>query len=142
MAGNHHRGGSRLFTVGEAAKRLGISAHTLRYYEKINLLPEAIRRGSNGARLYTEEDLRFIRFLLSLKETGMSLTDIAHFVQDGCLLDRTEHDKEELAASLQTRLVILLQHLKELEAQKARLTEIIALTRGKIEYYRKASEKL
>lgn len=125
-----------MFTIGEAAKRLGITAYTLRYYEKIRLLPEPARRGTNSARRYSEEDLRFIQFLLSLKETGMSLADIAYFVKDGCLLDRASSDNEDIVASVQIRLEILQQHLSELEAQKARLSEIIELTKGKIHYYK------
>ncbi|WCK56224.1 MerR family transcriptional regulator [Aneurinibacillus sp. Ricciae_BoGa-3] len=128
-----------MFTIGEAAKRLGLTTHTLRYYEKINLLPEVGRRGTNSARLYTEEDLQFIQFLISLKETGMPLTHIAHFVQDGCLLHRVGNEGAELKESVQTRLDLLQQHLQQLEEQKARLNETIALTKQKMNFYKKVT---
>ncbi|MED4603646.1 MerR family transcriptional regulator [Paenibacillus validus] len=124
-----------MLTVGEAAERLGITAYTLRYYEKIRLLPEPARRGPGKARLYSEEDLRFIRFLLSLKDTGMSLAHIAIFVKDGCLLDRAPSGNEDLTDAVTNRLDILQQHYTELEAQQAKLSEIMALTREKIEFY-------
>jgi DNA-binding transcriptional MerR regulator len=131
-----------MLTIGEAAKRLGLTPYTLRYYEKINLLPEVSRQGANSARLYTEEDVQFIKFLLSLKETGMPLTHIAHFVQDGCLLDKARLDDPTLKQSVETRLDILQQHLKELEDQKARLKETIKLTKQKISFYKKANLQL
>jgi DNA-binding transcriptional MerR regulator len=131
-----------LFTVGEAAKRLGITAYTLRYYEKIGLVPAPERRGTSGARFYAEQDLSFIRFLLSLKETGMSLADIAHFVQDGCLLDRASSGMEDLTSPVSQRLVILQNHMTELAEQQARLSEIIALTQEKIRFYKEVSKTL
>lgn len=125
-----------MFTIKEAAERLGITTYTLRYYEKINLLPEVNRRETNQARVYTEEDLRFIQFLLSLKETGMSLSDMADFVQDGCLAGKVERTSDEFTASVQRRLDVLQKHFIELEAQKARISQIIELTREKINHYK------
>lgn len=60
------------YTIQEAAQEMNISAHTLRYYEKIGLLP-SIHRSENGRRNYTEEDLGWVYWLKLLRESGMSI---------------------------------------------------------------------
>jgi DNA-binding transcriptional MerR regulator len=57
-------------TIADAAKASGITAHTLRYYEKAGLL-EPIDRNGSGHRRYREGDLERIRFLTKLRATGM-----------------------------------------------------------------------
>jgi DNA-binding transcriptional MerR regulator len=59
-------------TINEAAKLLGMSAHTLRYYEKEGLL-DVISRTEGGIRRYQPENLDFLRFLHRLRKTGMSI---------------------------------------------------------------------
>lgn len=60
-----------LYSISKAAEKTSISSYTLRYYEKIGLLPPPKRKNS-GRRFYTETDIQFMLFLKSLKETGMS----------------------------------------------------------------------
>ncbi|MFX8289558.1 MerR family transcriptional regulator, partial [Acinetobacter baumannii] len=60
------------------AKQVGLSAHTLRYYEKIGLLT-SVKRRTNGHRYFDEADVRWISFILRLKETGMALTDMVQY---------------------------------------------------------------
>jgi len=50
------------YRIGEVAELLGISADTLRYYEKIRLLP-AVNRTDSGIRVYLERDLSRLRFI-------------------------------------------------------------------------------
>jgi MerR family transcriptional regulator, aldehyde-responsive regulator len=71
--------------IREAAERTGLSAHTIRFYEKNGLLPK-IRRSESGIRQFSETDITFLKFVSALKKTGMSLEDIAKFTQDGCIL--------------------------------------------------------
>ncbi|ARD56356.1 transcriptional regulator [Bacillus safensis FO-36b] len=58
--------GIELMTKGELAKRTGISAAAIRYYEENGILPVPIRY-SNGYRLYTEDDLLKIEFIKGAK---------------------------------------------------------------------------
>jgi len=58
--------------IGELAKRTGLSAHTIRYYERIALLPRA-ERDYGGQRDYDESILAWISFLKRLKATGMPI---------------------------------------------------------------------
>ena len=62
-------------TVGEAAKKMGVSVRTLQYYDKLGLLaPSAQSEG--GRRLYAQRDLVRLHQILSLKSLGFSLEDI------------------------------------------------------------------
>ncbi|MFZ6843979.1 MerR family transcriptional regulator [Undibacterium sp. RuTC16W] len=61
--------------VQEFASRTGISPHTVRYYEKIGLLPD-IRRTASGHRDFSDSDILWMAFITRLKNTGMALADI------------------------------------------------------------------
>ena len=62
-------------TVGELAKKMGVTIRTLQYYDKEGLLsPSAESEG--GRRLYTDKDLVLLHQILSLKSLGFSLKDI------------------------------------------------------------------
>ena len=64
-------------TVGEAAKKIGVTVRTLQYYDKEGLLsPSAESEG--GRRLYTDKDLVILHQIISLKSLGFSLNDIKH----------------------------------------------------------------
>lgn len=63
------------YNVKEAAAKVGISPHTLRYYSKIGLIP-FIERNDIGNRQFTEEDIASLSFIVCLKKSGMPLKDI------------------------------------------------------------------
>ena len=66
-----------LMTVGEVAKKIGVTVRTLQYYDKEGLLsPSAASEG--GRRLYTDKDLVLLHQIISLKSLGFSLDDIKH----------------------------------------------------------------
>lgn len=67
------------YTVGEMAKKAGITASALRYYDKEGLLPP-IERTSGGIRMFREEDVEWLHLIECLKKTGMSLKEIKMFV--------------------------------------------------------------
>jgi DNA-binding transcriptional MerR regulator len=64
--------------IGELAKRSRLSAHTIRYYERIGLLPHADRDRSNQ-RDYDASIMIWIDFLRRLKTTGMPIRDMLHY---------------------------------------------------------------
>ena len=66
-------------TVGEIAKRLGLNASTLRYYDKQGLLP-FVERSESGIRLFKENDMGMLNMIECLKGTGMSIKDIKTFI--------------------------------------------------------------
>ena len=64
-------------TVGEVAKKIGVTVRTLQYYDQEGLLsPSAESEG--GRRLYTDKDLVILHQIISLKSLGFSLDDIKH----------------------------------------------------------------
>jgi DNA-binding transcriptional MerR regulator len=67
------------FTIKQTAEQTGISEDTIRYYEKIALLPRAERK-DNGHRIYRQEDIHTIRLISCLKKTGMPLEEMRPFL--------------------------------------------------------------
>lgn len=64
-----------MLTIGRAAAQAGVSADTLRYYEKSGLLPLA-RKSKSGYRIYSKDDLQRIGFIKKAQRTGFSLDEI------------------------------------------------------------------
>ncbi|MDE8602549.1 MerR family transcriptional regulator [Marinomonas sp. RSW2] len=57
---------------------VGLSAHTLRYYEKIGLIKN-VQRNTSGHRSYTKKEVEWVGFIVRLKETGMALENILQY---------------------------------------------------------------
>ena len=68
-----------MYTIREACEKTGLTAHTLRYYEKEKLLP-SVDRSAGGFRQYSDEDMEKLAMICCLKNTGMSLQEIAQFM--------------------------------------------------------------
>ncbi|WP_261304282.1 MerR family transcriptional regulator [Paenibacillus andongensis] len=103
----------------------GITAHTLRYYEKNGLI-HAIARGSNGRRQYSVNDLAWIRFLVRLRTTGMSIKQMQQIADL----------RRQGSASTKERRVLLEAHKNKVAAQIERLQEHYEVINEKIEIYR------
>lgn len=122
-----------VYTIGEVSKMTGLSAHTLRYYEKLGLIPSPTRETS-GNRRYTSSDIHFIRFLYQLKQTGMSLDEMKDFVGDGCLVQQMEEGKS-IAEAVEKRIDLLNKHLDYLREQQEQIQQIYTYTQNKLSYY-------
>src|SRR5262245_65857761 len=70
----------RELSIAEAAEISGLSAHTLRYYERTGLLAPVGRNGS-GHRRYRETDLELIAFLAKLRATGMPIREVRRYAE-------------------------------------------------------------
>ena len=107
-------------SVQQFAARTGLSAHTLRYYEKIGLLRH-VARDASGFRVYGPRDLEWVGFILRLKDTNMALDDIIRYADLRELGDSTLEARQALleahAAKLQERLQRDREHLDALEAK-------------------------
>ena len=68
-----------MYTIREVCEKTGLTAHTLRYYEKEKLLPSVVR-SAGGFRQYSDEDMEKLAMICCLKNTGMSLQEIAQFM--------------------------------------------------------------
>ncbi len=63
------------YRIGEIAQRLGMTERTIRYYEEFGLL-ESVKRVEGGRRVYTEDDVRRLKFIQKLKVLGLSLQEM------------------------------------------------------------------
>ncbi|MDR0267725.1 MerR family transcriptional regulator [Paenibacillus sp.] len=126
-----------MYSIGEIAKLSGITAFTLRYYEKIGLLPKPRRQHGKeaGIRQYDDADLRFIQFIHGLKQTGMKLKDIARFTEDGCLLTAQDEADFDIDDTLHKRIEILDLHIDKLERQMEQLESVKRIALEKRAFY-------
>ena len=113
--------------ISEASEQSGLSVDTLRYYEKVGLLPP-ITRTNGGIRAYTEADIKRIDFIKCMRAAGLPidvLTEYFELVEQG---DETIEARKEILQTQRTRLV----------AMMAELQETLALLNSKIEGYEDA----
>ena len=101
-----------LYTVGEMAKRLGVSASTLRYYDQEGLLP-FVERSSGGIRMFKESDYEWLKIIECLKKTGMPLKDIRGFVLMAISGDETIDARLELIIKQQAAVKKQIEDLQQ-----------------------------
>ena len=111
-------------TVQEAAEATGLSAHTLRYYERVGLI-HPIDREQNTHRRYTADDVGWIDFLTKLRATGMSIRDMQKYAELQRRGDETLAERVEMLKSLRDQV----------EAHMVELNEHLKLIYYKIELY-------
>jgi DNA-binding transcriptional MerR regulator len=112
-------------TIAEAAEISGVSAHTLRYYERAGLIGD-VDRAASGHRRYSDEDLAWINVLQCLRATGMPIRDIRRYAQ----LARSGED------NLEARLALLEQHRAAVQAQLDEVLGHMAFIDRKIATYK------
>ncbi|MDR1493466.1 MAG: MerR family transcriptional regulator [Planctomycetaceae bacterium] len=66
-------------TIAEIAKKYGLTTDTLRYYERIGLIP-AIKRNENGVRNYSEEDGNWVEFIKCMRSAGVQIEALVEYV--------------------------------------------------------------
>ncbi|MBE0579304.1 MerR family transcriptional regulator [Devosia sp.] len=110
--------------IGELAAVSGLSVHTIRYYERIGLMPVASRNGS-GHRSYAPQTLAWIEFLGRLKTTGMPISEMLRYAE---LRERGVDSEAE-------RQALLMMHRKAVRARVAELMECLDVLDAKIAGY-------
>ena len=100
-----------IYTVGEMAKLLGVTASTLRYYDKEGLLP-FVERSAGGIRMFRDKDYEWLKVIECLKKTGMSLKDIHRYIDLAIEGDSTI---DERLALFQKQKEILNAKMEELQ---------------------------
>jgi MerR family transcriptional regulator, aldehyde-responsive regulator len=98
-------------TIAEVSKRFNLSQDTLRYYERIGLIP-SVNRTKSGIRNYTEEDCRWIEFIKCMRDAGLPIEVLIEYVrlfQEG---DSTFETRKELLIEQRD---LLAARLKDLE---------------------------
>jgi DNA-binding transcriptional MerR regulator len=118
------------FTIQEAAQRTGVSAHTLRYYERMDLL-DAIYRDESGYRQYTAYDLACVEFLTKLRSIKMPIRQMQQFAQL----------RRQGIATAQQRRVLLEAHYDVVVADQEELNQSLEVIRRKIAYYKELAQR-
>lgn len=117
-------GSMSMYTISEVAKLLGVSTHTLRYYEKENIL--IANRDTNGNRLYEESHIKWLQFVMKLKQTQMLIAKIREYAR---LYLEGEHTTE-------ARLQLLENHKKSIRTQRENLEITEKMLENKIIAYK------
>ena len=109
-----------MFTISQFAERLGISADTLRYYEKEGLL--APQRNASGYRVYSGRDEAWFGFVKRLKDTGMPMAQIKRYAE---LRQAGDATIAERCAMLEAHRQALAEKQRELAEHQAHLDDKI-----------------
>lgn len=99
-------------TIAEVSERFGISQDTLRYYERIGLIPP-VNRNKSGNRNYTEEDLRWVEFIKCMRGAGLPIEVLIEYVtlfQQG---DETVEARKELLIEQRNELIARIEDMKK-----------------------------
>ena len=107
-----------MYSIQDVSKKTGLTAHTLRYYEKEGLI-SGVERSRGGFRQYTDEDLERLGLICCLKNTGMSIQEIARFVQ---LTHEGDHTLQERVELLRVHRENVLARIAEMEKHLEKVT--------------------
>lgn len=112
------------FNISEVSQLLGLSPHTLRYYERAGLLDPVQQQ--SGRRRYGQKDIAWLRFIQRLRGTDMPMRQISHYAElrrsgDSTLVERM--------ALLEAHFQALLQRERELASHRQALSEKIDIYR-------------
>ena len=120
-----------MYTIHEICEKTGLTAHTLRYYEKEKLLPN-VGRSVGGFRQYSDEDLETLGMICCLKNTGMSLQDISRFMTLSREGDQTLRERYEL---LKRHGQTVLERMKEMQKYLDKVTWKVNFYSDKLKDY-------
>ena len=93
-------------------KKYGISSHTLRYYERIGLIPVVCRTGG-GRRDYKEDDCSWVEFIKCMRSAGLSVEVLIEYVAMCQQGDSTHNTRKELLIEQRRQLLDRMQDMKE-----------------------------
>jgi DNA-binding transcriptional MerR regulator len=113
-------------SIAEAAAYTGVSAHTLRYYERAGLVITSVDRTGGGRRRYHKRDLDWIKICTKLRATGMPIKSIRCYAE---LVSAGPGNENE-------RLALLEAHRTDVAAKLAEIQENLKLIDHKIDVYR------
>lgn len=115
--------------ISEASRKFDLSQDTLRYYERVGMIP-AVNRTPGGLRDYTEEDCKWVELSKCMRSAGLPVEVMIEY------LKLTQQGDETISA----RRNLLLEQRSRLQAQKAAIESTLDHLNFKIERYEKAME--
>jgi Cu(I)-responsive transcriptional regulator len=117
---------SARLSIGEAARRSGVAAKNIRYYEQIGLI-QAAARASNGYRLYDDRTIALLRFVARARSLGFAIRDVASLLGLWSDATRRSADVRRIA---ERHLAAIDCKIAELEGLRATLQDLIARCHG------------
>ncbi len=114
------------YRISKMTELVGLSADTLRYYEKIGLLP-TIARNNAGVRLYADKDASRLRFIKRAQRMNFSLAEIAQLLE---MRDGPGSARNEVRALTQQKLLQVEEQLEDLNTLRNEMRLLINLCRG------------
>ncbi|GIO12755.1 MerR family transcriptional regulator [Cohnella xylanilytica] len=115
-------------TIAEVSERFDLSQDTLRYYERIGLIPR-VNRTKSGIRSYTEEDCKWVEFVKCMRGAGLSIEVLVEYVELFLRGDETAESRKELLIEqrdlLQSRTEEMLRTLQRLNDKIDRYEQTI-----------------
>jgi len=107
-------------TIGRLAERLDLNPRTIRYYERVGLLPEP-ERTESGYRLYRDQDAERLRFIKAAQRLGFTLGEVGEIL---AFRDRAERPCQYVAQRVEERLAEVDQSIRDLRALKGDLKDL------------------
>jgi DNA-binding transcriptional MerR regulator len=120
-----------MYSIRDVSRKTGLTAHTLRYYEKEGLLC-GVERTGGGFRQYTDDDLESLGLICCLKNTGMSVQDIARFMELTRQGDQTLRERVEM---LRRHREDVIARIGEMQKYLEKVTWKVNFFSGKLEAY-------
>lgn len=108
---------TRSIQIGELAKKLGITTRTIRYYEEIGLMGPPERLGG-GTRMFNRDDVLRLKFILKLKELGISLREMQE------LAENFDINQQNFGTITPKLLEILEDHISKVDQKIANLSSL------------------
>ena len=116
----------QFLTIGEMAKRSGLTAKMIRHYESLGLLPPPVRSEA-GYRHYREQDVKQLRFIRQARELGFSLPQIGELLS---LWHDEQRPSSKVKLLAQEHIAVLDQKIAELTKMKAGLEKLVSSCHG------------
>lgn len=99
-------------TIAEVSKQYELTPDTLRYYERIGLIPP-VNRNSSGNRDYTEDDCRWVSFIKCMRSAGLSIEVLMEYVTLFRQGDETREVRKELLEAQRRELIKRIEELQD-----------------------------
>ncbi len=119
---------SEALTIGRMAEALGVTTHTLRYYEQAGLI-RPVSRSQAGHRLYSPADIEWLRFVMRLKATGMPIAQMQAFAALRAKGNRTAAERRALLIEHRQAVV---EALQQWQANLAAIEEYTVQSQRKV----------
>jgi DNA-binding transcriptional MerR regulator len=116
-------------SISEAARAIGVSAHTLRYYERAGLMLDSVGRASSSHRRYTDDEIRWVVLLTKMRSTGMPIRRMREYAD---LVRAGDGNEAERLALLEAHREAVLEQLEAMRRNLDAIDHKIAVYRERL----------